>query len=165
MSDPLAGLQDETPKQGWSKDSKSKPPDFKEGDRVQLKDFHGKWDFDLKVVQVYWAGVPPNEYWMVHVKMGDNKNASIWAPHWHYINITNEFRGAPEVKLALPLGYDSCLVCGGEHCGLPCPKMKVMCIKEITDGNAGRDISSNSSSGISNENSVGDPLLSLLEDE
>lgn len=124
MSDPLADLQDDVPK----RDSKSKPPDFKEGDKVQLKAFHGRWDFNLNVVSVYWAGVPPNEYWMVHVKMGENKNASIWAPHHHFVHYV-----APvEVPMSpARLAYERCYICHGNHGNLPCPDMTITAVDPL----------------------------------
>lgn len=81
MSDPLADILDEAapPK------SKGKgTPLFAAGDKVQLKCFHGRWDFDLNVVTVYWAGVAPNDYWMIQARMGENSNACIYAPQEHF---------------------------------------------------------------------------------
>lgn len=102
-------------------ESKSRPPDLKPGDKVQLKDFHGRWDFDLRVAQVYWTGIEPNQYWMVQVQMGEDKNASVWAPHHHFFKV--------EDKLALP--KQSCLVCGGEHGNLPCPSMTITSVDPL----------------------------------
>lgn len=130
MSDPLAEMQDEprATSGSWSKDSKSRPPDFKPGDKVQLKDFHGRWDFDLNVVSVYWAGVEPNQYWMVQVKMGDNANACIRAPHWHFMHAVKQV----EVPMTPErLAYERCYVCHGQHGGLPCPQTVVTCVDPL----------------------------------
>ena len=133
MSDPLAGLEDEGPK---SRSSKTKPPDLKPGDRVELLIGCRSIDLDLKVVSVYWTGVPPNEYWMVHTQLGDNKNASIWAPHHHYVKVGEKKQALPGVSVVEQahrmLQEIPCLVCSGQHGNLPCPKMTVICIDPLS---------------------------------
>ena len=133
MSDPLAGLEDEGPK---SRSSKTKPPDLKPGDRVELLIGCRSIDLDLKVVSVYWTGVPPNEYWMVHTQLGDNKNASIWAPHDQYVKAGEKkvLPGVVDVEEAHRkiITLWACLVCGEQHGNLPCPKMTVICIDPLS---------------------------------
>lgn len=176
MSDPLAGLEDEGPK---SRSSKTKPPDLKPGDRVELLIGCRSIDLDLKVVSVYWTGVPPNEYWMVHTQLGDNKNASIWAPHDQYVKAGEK---KEVVKTPERLAYERCYVCHGNHDGLPCPKMTVIGVDqgvgdrsvEITIGGEDGVIQQERVDGVDKvrqrdeesiiRNTGNDPLLGLSDD-
>lgn len=178
MSDPLADLQDDVPvvKPKFSRDSRSNPPDFKKGDILELKEYAGRFDLLWQVVVVYWAGVEPNQYWMVHAHLIGNDKANIWAPHWNFVKyekkqtlpgvsvLEEAHRMLQEVRILREAIEHPCLVCGGKHGNLPCPNMTVIAKENVNENTRG-NTSSSSSSGIGNENTVGDPLLSLLEDE
>lgn len=162
MSDPLADIKDDLliVKAKVGRDNRNNPPNFKKGDILELKEYAGRLDLLWQVVIVYWAGIEPNQYWMVQAHLIGNDKACIWAPHWNFVKyVKKEVPMTPE-KLA----YERCMYCGGQHGNLPCPNMTVI-TKENVNENTRGNTSSSSSSGIGNENTVGDPLLSLLEGE
>ena len=133
MSDPLADIKDDLliVKAKVGRDNRNNPPNFKKGDILELKEYAGRLDLLWQVVIVYWAGIEPNQYWMVQAHLIGNDKANIWAPHWNFVK------------------YEK----------------KVIIAKENVNENTRGNTSSSSSSGIGNENTVGDPLLSLLEGE